>query len=38
MLDPDSADYPSSAAAALTLEVLETALVECRACPRLVSW
>ncbi len=38
MLDPDSADYPSSAAAALTLGDLETALVECRACPRLVAW
>ena len=38
MLDPDSADYPSSAADASTLGELEGALVECRACPRLVAW
>jgi len=38
MLDPDSADYPSSAAGAPTLGDLETALVECRACRRLVAW
>jgi uracil-DNA glycosylase len=38
MLDPDSADYPSSAAGALTLGDLEASLVECRACPRLVAW
>ena len=38
MLDPDSADYPSSAAAASTLDDLEASLVECRACPRLVAW
>ena len=38
MLDPDSADYPSSAAGASTLDDLETSLVKCRACPRLVAW
>ena len=38
MLDPDSADYPSSAAGALSFDDLETTLVECRACPRLVAW
>jgi uracil-DNA glycosylase len=38
MLDRDSADYPSSAAGALSFDDLETTLVECRACPRLVAW
>ena len=38
MLDPDSADYPSSAASASTLGDLEASLVDCRACPRLVAW
>ena len=38
MLDPDSADYPSVAAGASTLDDLEASLVECRACPRLVAW
>jgi len=38
MLDPDSADYPSSAIGATTLGDLEASLVECRACPRLVAW
>jgi len=38
MPDPDSADYPSSAAGAATLGELDASLVECRACPRLVAW
>lgn len=38
MLDPDSAAYPSSAAAASTLQELEASLIDCRACPRLVAW
>jgi len=38
MPDPDSADYPSSAAGASTLGELDASLVECRACPRLVAW
>ncbi|MCC6497729.1 MAG: uracil-DNA glycosylase [Propionibacteriaceae bacterium] len=38
MLDPDSADYPSSAGGAPTLDDLDTSLVGCRACPRLVAW
>ena len=38
MLDPDSADSPSVAAGASTLDDLEASLVECRACPRLVAW
>ena len=38
MPDPDSADYPTSAAGASTLGDLDALLVECRACPRLVAW
>ncbi|MGB4891648.1 MAG: uracil-DNA glycosylase [Propionicimonas sp.] len=38
MLDPDSADYPTSVVGAATLGELDALLVECRACPRLVVW
>ena len=38
MLDPNLADYPTSAAGASTLGELDALLVECRACPRLVVW
>ena len=38
MPDPDSADYPLSAAAASSIDELDALLVECRACPRLVAW
>ncbi len=35
---PDAPDYPTRAATAPDLLGLETLLVECRACPRLVAW
>ena len=38
MLDPESADYPSAAAAGATVVELQERLVACRACPRLVAW
>lgn len=35
---PAEADYPLRAATAETLTALETLVVDCRACPRLVAW
>jgi uracil-DNA glycosylase family 4 len=35
---PDAPEYPASAATATDLVGLETLLVQCRACPRLVAW